>query len=157
MQEPFTGPRATPAAGDGKICTMGAGGTVSCFDAATGKVLWRHETKMRPSFFTSCSPVIAEGKYIVHIGGLPAGSKGFGGGKGGGGKGDLVAYDLADGKFECPCHESGFDTAGKKLFGPSRRDLDRLDVKLETKDRETQVWVAFQKFQKGIEERKAAE
>jgi outer membrane protein assembly factor BamB len=97
-QEPFSGPRATPAAGEGKICTMGAGGTVSCFDAATGKVLWRHETKMRPVFFTSCSPVIAEGKCIVHIGGLPEGAKGFGGGGKGGGKGELMAYNLADGK-----------------------------------------------------------
>jgi outer membrane protein assembly factor BamB len=96
-QEPFEGPRATPAVGEGKVCTLGVGGTVSCFDAATGKSIWRNETKLRPIFFTSCSPLIADGKCIVHIGGVPEGAKGFGGG-GKGGKGELIAYSLADGK-----------------------------------------------------------
>lgn len=36
----FPGPRSTPAVGDGKVCTLGVGGVVSCLDAATGSVLW---------------------------------------------------------------------------------------------------------------------
>jgi outer membrane protein assembly factor BamB len=97
-QEPFTGPRSSPAAGDGKVCTFGVGGVVSCFDAASGKRLWQVDTKLRPGFFTSCSPTIADGKCIVHIGGVPVNAKG-GGGKGGG-KGELVAYDLNDGSVK---------------------------------------------------------
>src|SRR5262249_1546418 len=31
------GPRSTPAVADGKVCTLGVGGVLSCLDAATGK------------------------------------------------------------------------------------------------------------------------
>src|SRR5205085_5881608 len=56
----------------------------------TGKPAWRKETKGRPQFFTSCSPLIVDGKCIIHTG--------SGGGKGGGGKGELTAYDLTNGE-----------------------------------------------------------
>jgi quinol---cytochrome c reductase iron-sulfur subunit, bacillus type len=71
--------------------------------------------------------------------------------------GCFVDYNSADGHFECPCHKSAFDKDGAKLYGPSRRGLDSLNVKLEKSGDQTEVLVAFEKFQKGIEERKPAE
>jgi outer membrane protein assembly factor BamB len=68
----FPGPRSTPAAGDGKICTLGVRGVVSCFDAGMGKIVWRKDTKDFPDFFTSTSPVIADGMCIVFLGSLTA-------------------------------------------------------------------------------------
>ena len=35
----FPGPRATPAVGEGKICTLGVNGTLSCLDAGSGKLI----------------------------------------------------------------------------------------------------------------------
>ncbi len=77
------GPRATPAVGAGKVCTFGVRGTVSCVDAATGKLAWRKDTKGYPMFFTASSPLIADGKCIVFHGGS--------------GTGKISAYDLANG------------------------------------------------------------
>jgi outer membrane protein assembly factor BamB len=133
------GPRATPAVAQGKVCTFGVRGVLSCLDAATGKVVWRKDTASWPMFYTSASPIIVDGLCIAYIGGGGKGggfgSKGFGGkgaggqdaggaaggtggqaaggqqkkgfggkgfpGKGfggfGGGKGDIVAFDLATG------------------------------------------------------------
>jgi outer membrane protein assembly factor BamB len=76
---PHPGPRSTPAVGEGKVCTLGVGGTVSCLDAATGKVVWRNETKAKPQFYTSSSPMIVDGKCIVFVGAL-------------------IAYDLGSGE-----------------------------------------------------------
>jgi outer membrane protein assembly factor BamB len=77
------GPRSSPAAADGKVCTFGVAGVLSCYDADKGKLLWRKETKAHPQFFTSVSPIIVDGKCIAYIGGR--------------GKGEVVAYDLANG------------------------------------------------------------
>ena len=53
------GPRSSPAVSDGKVVTLGVSGIVSCYDAATGKKLWRkEEIKGQPRFFTSSSPII---------------------------------------------------------------------------------------------------
>lgn len=82
-KQSFKGPRSSPAVGEGKVCTLGVAGTVSCLDAASGKVVWRKETKSRPQFYTSSSPVIADGLCIVLLGR---------------GKGELVAFDLANGE-----------------------------------------------------------
>jgi len=82
-QESFKGPRSTPAVGEGKVCTLGVNGTVSCLDAQKGTEVWRKETKSKPKFYTSSSPVIAEGKCIVLLGS---------------GKAELTAYDLAKGE-----------------------------------------------------------
>lgn len=68
----YPGPRSTPAVGEGKVCTLGVGGVVSCLDAATGKVVWRNDTKSKPMFYTSTSPLIVDGKCIVFVGGLTA-------------------------------------------------------------------------------------
>jgi outer membrane protein assembly factor BamB len=78
------GPRSTPAVAKGKVCTFGVGGTLSCLDAATGKVSWRKETKAHPRFFTAASPIVVDGKCIAFLGGQ--------------GKGEIVAYDLASGE-----------------------------------------------------------
>jgi outer membrane protein assembly factor BamB len=78
------GPRSSPAVAEGKVCTLGVGGVLSCLDAATGKVVWRKDTKSWPQFYTAFSPIIVDGLCITHLGGR--------------GKGELVAYDLASGE-----------------------------------------------------------
>jgi outer membrane protein assembly factor BamB len=77
------GPRSSPVVADGKVCTLGVGGVLSCLDAAGGKVVWRKDSKAKPRFYTASSPLILDGKCIAFLGGE--------------GKGELVAYDLANG------------------------------------------------------------
>src|SRR5207302_7337380 len=77
------GPRGTPAVAEGKVCTLGVGGVLSCLDVATGKVVWRKDSMAWPQFFTGMSPLIADGKCIAHLGGP--------------GMGMVVAYDLKSG------------------------------------------------------------
>jgi len=79
------GPRSSPAVADGKVVTLGAGGVVSCLDAATGKVVWRKDEfpKVVPKFFTAMSPIIVDGMVVAHLGGQ--------------GSGAVVAFDLATG------------------------------------------------------------
>jgi Rieske Fe-S protein len=67
--------------------------------------------------------------------------------------GCAVEYDAAEKRFECPCHESGFAPDGTQLFGPSRRGLDPLEVKLELRGDQMTVWVAYQRFRTGIAHR----
>ncbi len=85
------GPRSSPAVADGKVVTLGVNGTVSCLDAATGKVLWRKDVfpNVVPKFYTSMSPLIANGMAIAHVGGD--------------GNGALVAFDLATGDEKWRC------------------------------------------------------
>ena len=45
----FPGPRSTIAVGNGKVCTLGVGGVVSCLDAANGKVLCARRPAPNPS------------------------------------------------------------------------------------------------------------
>jgi len=78
------GPRSSPAVADGKVVTLGVAGVVSCWDTS-GKLLWRKDPfpKVVPQFFTSMSPIVVEGKAIVHVGGQ--------------GNGAIIAFDLASG------------------------------------------------------------
>ena len=64
------GPRSTPAIADGKLVTFGASAILSCFDATTGKLLWRREnpTNTVPQFFTGMSPLIVDNLCIAHVG-----------------------------------------------------------------------------------------
>jgi outer membrane protein assembly factor BamB len=90
----FPGPRCSPAVSDDKVVTLGVRGTLSCLDAGSGKVLWRRNDfkDAWPTFFTSSSPVIADGLCIAQLGGREQG--GFNGPD----NAAVVAYDLASGK-----------------------------------------------------------
>jgi outer membrane protein assembly factor BamB len=74
----YPGPRSTPAVGEGKVCTLGVSGILSCLHAASGKVVWRKKTGGKPAWDTSTSPIIVDGKCIVYVD-------------------ELAAYDLATG------------------------------------------------------------
>jgi len=77
------GPRACPTVADGKVCTFGVSGVLTCYDAAKGTNLWRKETKDVPGFWASASPLITDGKCIAQIGKSPS---------------KIIAYDLANGE-----------------------------------------------------------
>jgi menaquinol-cytochrome c reductase iron-sulfur subunit len=51
--------------------------------------------------------------------------------------------------YLCPCHTSRFDGNGKKESGPSPRDLDSLETKIDGDD----LLVDFRKFRVGAAER----
>lgn len=80
------GPRATPAIANGKVVTFGAAGILSCFEAKTGKLLWRKDNPdvAVPQFFTSMSPLLIDNMCIVHLGTKD--------------KGELQVLDLKTGK-----------------------------------------------------------
>jgi len=64
------GPRSTPSVGEGKVVTFGVAGILSCFDAATGKLLWRRNNpeKAVPDFFAATSPLIMDGNCYIFTG-----------------------------------------------------------------------------------------
>jgi nitrite reductase/ring-hydroxylating ferredoxin subunit len=67
--------------------------------------------------------------------------------------GCAVEFDAGRDRFECPCHESGFGKDGAKLFGPSLRGLDPLEVKLAGDEGAQEVLVAYRWFRAGVAER----
>ena len=79
------GPRSSPVVAEGKVVTLGVGGVVSCFDAATGKELWRKDEfpKVVPMFFAAMSPIIVDGLCVAQVGGKDTGA--------------IIAFDLATG------------------------------------------------------------
>jgi outer membrane protein assembly factor BamB len=81
----FSGPRSSPTVADGKVVTLGIRGVLSCFDAASGKLLWRKEDFKGawPRFFASSSPLATGGLCVAQLGGPN--------------NGGVVAYDLATG------------------------------------------------------------
>ncbi|HJZ91767.1 MAG TPA: PQQ-binding-like beta-propeller repeat protein [Gemmataceae bacterium] len=93
------GPRATPCVHDGMVYTLGNTGVLACWDAASGKQVWKIETLADPKkdnllFGLSSSPLIVGDNVIVQGGG--AGSRG------------LKAYDRKTGK---PAWTAGDDPA----------------------------------------------
>ncbi|MGD1083806.1 MAG: PQQ-binding-like beta-propeller repeat protein [Verrucomicrobiota bacterium] len=83
------GPRGTPVVADGKVCTLGVGGILSCFDAATGAVLWRKQSNedylgIPYKTDSSMSPIVEQGMCIAHVGRST--------------NGGVIAFDLASGK-----------------------------------------------------------
>jgi len=83
------GPKSTPVVADGRVCTLGIGGTLSCFEAASGRPLWRKEFAGRfketsPLYGTAMSPVADGSRLLAHVGGH--------------GDGALVAFDVATGE-----------------------------------------------------------
>ncbi len=78
------GPRSSPAVAEGKVITLGARGTLSCLDAAGGKLAWRkNDIPGWPNFFTAMSPLVFNGLCIAQLGSKTNGA--------------LVAYNLSTG------------------------------------------------------------
>ena len=67
------GPKSTPAVAGGRLVTFGITGVLSGWDAATGERRWQVDFSTRqeepfPHWGTSLSPLIADGRVIVHYG-----------------------------------------------------------------------------------------
>jgi outer membrane protein assembly factor BamB len=82
----FSGPRSSPTVALGKVVTLGVQGTLSCFAADTGKLLWRNDDFRGdvPQFAAASSPIVLDGLCIMQ----------FGDERNGG----VIAYDLESGK-----------------------------------------------------------
>ncbi|HUX96305.1 MAG TPA: PQQ-binding-like beta-propeller repeat protein [Bacteroidales bacterium] len=80
------GPRSTPVVTGGKLVTLGVSAILSCYDASTGKLLWRKDnpTGAVPQFFTGLSPLVVDNLCIVHLGTKD--------------KGEILALDITSGK-----------------------------------------------------------
>lgn len=82
------GPKSTPLFADGRVFTLGITGALAAHRADTGAVVWRKTFAGKlagpPDFGASTSPILADGKLIVHIGTI--------------GHGALTAFDPASGK-----------------------------------------------------------
>jgi Rieske Fe-S protein len=67
--------------------------------------------------------------------------------------GCFVDFNAGQKKFHCPCHDSSFEPDGTRINPekcPSPRDLDSLEVEVRDNN---EVWVKFQKFVGGKEEK----
>jgi len=91
------GPRSSPAVSEGKVVTVGVAGDIACYEASTGKLIWRNEEFKGsvPQFFTGMSPLISGGVCYANLGGPQ--------------NGQFVAFDLSSGAIK-------WKTAGE---GPS--------------------------------------
>jgi len=89
------GPRSSPAVANGKVFTLGVSGTVSCLDAATGKMLWRKDDfpGAWPRFHVANSPIVVDSLCIVQLGKETEGA--------------IVAYDAATGDQKWKWTEEG--------------------------------------------------
>lgn len=82
------GPKSTPAVAGGRVFTLGISGILSALDAETGRLAWRKEFgaqygETAPLYGAAQSPLVDEGRVIVHVGGP--------------GRGALTAFDAATG------------------------------------------------------------
>ena len=80
------GPKATPVLSNGRLYAIGMTGTVTAFDAATGKQLWQKpgSSSLMPMYTShSFSPIVERGLVIFHVGGHNQGA--------------LTAYDINTG------------------------------------------------------------
>ncbi len=91
----FAGTRSSPAIGEGHVATLGVDGTVSCWDAESGKLAWQNNDNRGkiPRFSTSSSPLIADGMCIVQFGTDR--------------EGGIAAYDLKSGAEKWQWTENG--------------------------------------------------
>jgi outer membrane protein assembly factor BamB len=66
----FPGPTSTPTVEGNNVYVYSRGGQLFCFDAATGKVAWQVENKIKTDAYgLACSPLILGGQVVVVAGG----------------------------------------------------------------------------------------
>jgi outer membrane protein assembly factor BamB len=83
------GPKSTPAFSSGKLFTLGIGGILSCYDAKSGRLLWRRDLSSdfeatSPYYGTATSPLVDGNLVIAFVGGHDNGA--------------LMAFDTETGK-----------------------------------------------------------
>ena len=83
------GPKATPVITGQRLVTFGISGILSCWESATGRRVWSRDfvgqhQKTVPLYGHAASPIVVDGKVIVHVGGHDDGA--------------LTALDVASGK-----------------------------------------------------------
>ena len=76
------GPRSTPAISNGRVFTLGGTGILACWDAKSGKIVWKVDTLKEfkaPNLFfgISTSPVVLGDTVVIMVGGKGAGLVGF--------------------------------------------------------------------------------
>ena len=62
------GPKSSPTVAGGMVFTLGIHGALSAHAAASGQRLWHKETNASPLYGHAMSPLVADGKLIVHVG-----------------------------------------------------------------------------------------
>jgi outer membrane protein assembly factor BamB len=104
------GPRSTPSVAYGKVFNAGAGGHITCRDAATGRLIWDSAGFIQevPQFFVACSPLIIDNKCIFHLNGKE--------------KGTVVAFDVNTGEVIWR-HEGEPSTYSSPLHMPAFGDM----------------------------------
>ena len=64
-----SGPKSTPVFYSGKLYALGINGTMTAFDAATGKIVWQKPAPSeQPEYGAASSPVAEKGLVMVHHG-----------------------------------------------------------------------------------------
>ncbi len=88
------GPKATPTFANGRLFTLGMGGIVTAFDAASGKQLWQRPAgPVLPLYGTAMSPLVDGDRVIVHVGGHDQGA--------------LTAFDASTGNTRWSWNDDG--------------------------------------------------
>jgi outer membrane protein assembly factor BamB len=96
------GPRSSPAVADGKAITFGVSGILTCWNAADGALIWQKTNDAAwPQFYTSCSPLLADGLCVIQVGSSATGG--------------IAAYDLKSGDEKWRWTGSGPDYASPVL------------------------------------------
>ena len=67
--------------------------------------------------------------------------------------GCFVGFNRARDVYQCPCHDSAFNADGQFVFGPSPRDLDKLDAEIRQSDDQQEIWVRYVDYLTGIKEK----
>ncbi len=83
------GPKATPVFDDGRVYTFGISGTLTAWQAADGRVLWRKDFAKQfpatsPDYGVAMSPIVVGNLLVLHVGGS--------------GNGALTAFDVTTGQ-----------------------------------------------------------
>ena len=83
------GPKSCPVLADGRLFTLSISGILTAWDAASGKLLWRHDDgkrfkKSHPYWGAATSPLVVGKRVVVHLGTD--------------GQGALIALDAKSGK-----------------------------------------------------------
>jgi outer membrane protein assembly factor BamB len=117
------GPKSTPVVSGGRLFTLGINGTLSAFDAASGKLQWRKQYAKEfdavwPDFGVAMSPLLDNALLIVHVGGNRSGA--------------LLALDAATGQEKWTWKGEGPSYASPVIgtFGGTRQVITQSRLHL---------------------------